>query len=61
MRLIKGMIYTEKMCFEPGGLTIEGDRIKKIERYGEETLTERTGNLCFAGTDRYSFSWLCRI
>lgn len=41
MRLIKGMIYTEKMCFEPGGLTIEGDRIKKIERYGEETLTER--------------------
>ena len=39
MRLIKGMIYTDKMCFEPGGITIEEDRIEKIERYEAGELT----------------------
>lgn len=41
MRLIKGMIYTDKMCFEPGSLVIEGDRIEKIDRCGEDALTEK--------------------
>ncbi len=41
MRLIKGMIYTDKMCFEPGSLIVEGDRIEKIDRCEEETLTEK--------------------
>ena len=41
MRLVKGMIYTDKMCFEPGSLTIEGDRIGKIGRCEEEMLTEK--------------------
>ena len=40
MRLVKGMIYTDKMCFEPGGITIEEDRIEKIERYEAGELTE---------------------
>lgn len=41
MRLIKGMIYTDRMCFEPGGLFVEEDHIEKIERYEESTLTEK--------------------
>lgn len=41
MRQIKGMIYTDRMCFEPGSLTVEGDRIERIERCGREALTEK--------------------
>lgn len=41
MRQIRGMIYTDRMCFEPGILTIEGDRIEKIDNCGEDALTEK--------------------
>ncbi|MDE6846022.1 MAG: amidohydrolase family protein, partial [Lachnospiraceae bacterium] len=38
------MIYTDKMCFEPGSITIEGDSIEKIECFGADQLTdEETG------------------
>lgn len=30
MRTIKGMIYTDKLCFEPGEITVSGDTIEKI-------------------------------
>lgn len=40
MRTIKGMIYTEKMCFEPGKITIAEDRIGQIELLGQGELTE---------------------
>lgn len=41
MRTIRGMIYTERFCFEPGEVTIEDDKIKKIELCREEALTEQ--------------------
>ena len=40
MRSVRGMIYTDKMCFEPGEIVIEGDRIEKIELCKVEELTE---------------------
>lgn len=40
MRTIKGMIYTDKMCFEAGTLTIEGDRIERIDLCDAGQLTE---------------------
>lgn len=40
MRSIRGMIYTDKMCFESGEVSIEGDRIEKIELCGEQELAE---------------------
>lgn len=40
MRTIKGMIYTERMCFEPGKITIAEDRIGQIELLGQGELTE---------------------
>ncbi|MDE7246595.1 MAG: N-acetylglucosamine-6-phosphate deacetylase [Lachnospiraceae bacterium] len=40
MRSVRGMIYTDRMCFEPGEITIEGDRIEKIELCKAEELTE---------------------
>lgn len=39
MRTIKGMIYTDKMCFEAGTLTIDGDRIEKIDLCDAGQLT----------------------
>lgn len=39
MRTIRGMIYTDKMCFEPGEITITGDTIEKIECFGDDRLT----------------------
>lgn len=39
MRTIRGMIYTERFCFEPGEITIEDDKIKKTELCREDTLT----------------------
>ena len=32
MRIIRGMVYMEKMCFEPGEVAIEGERIERVER-----------------------------
>ena len=43
MRTIRGMIYTDKMCFEPGVITIGGDSIEKIEYFGEDQLTKEEG------------------
>ena len=43
MRTIRGMIYTDKMCFEPGVITIGGDSIEKIECFGEDQLTKEEG------------------
>lgn len=39
MRQIKGMLYTEKFCFEAGVLTIDGDRILAVDKCDEEELT----------------------
>lgn len=41
MRTIRGMVYTERFRFEPGELTIEEDKIKKVELCGEDALTEQ--------------------
>lgn len=41
MRTIRGMVYTGRMCFEPGEIDIEGERIEKVERLGIGNLTER--------------------
>ncbi|MDE6386223.1 MAG: N-acetylglucosamine-6-phosphate deacetylase [Lachnospiraceae bacterium] len=50
MRTIKGMIYTDKMCFEPGKITIAEDRIGQIELFGQEELTEEeTGRYILPG------------
>lgn len=40
MRSIKGMIYTDKMCFEPGKITIKNDRIEQIQLCRAEELAE---------------------
>lgn len=40
MRTIKGMIYTDKMCFEPGEVTVVEDVIEKIELCDAGQLTE---------------------
>lgn len=40
MRTIRGMVYTERFCFEAGELTIADDKIEKIELCKEEALTE---------------------
>lgn len=37
---LKGLIYTERFCFEPGILCVEEDRIQKIEIGALEDLTE---------------------
>lgn len=41
MRTIRGMVYTERFCFEPGEITIEDDRIAKIEQRGTDGFTEK--------------------
>ncbi len=41
MRIIRGMVYTEKMCFEPGEVAIEGERIERVERCEAGALTEK--------------------
>lgn len=40
MRTIRGLIYTDKMCFEPGEITITGDSIEKVECFEDDQLTE---------------------
>lgn len=51
MRSIKGMIYTDQMCFSPGEIVIEADRIEKTEICKAEELTEKE-------KDRYIFPGL---
>ena len=41
MRIIRGMVYTDRMCFEPGEIAIEGERIERVERCEDSTLTEK--------------------
>ncbi len=41
MRIIRGMVYTDKMCFEAGEIVIEGERIEKVERCEQSALTEK--------------------
>ena len=41
MRVIRGMVYTDRMCFEPGEIVIEGERITKVERCEGSALTEQ--------------------
>ena len=41
MRIIRGMVYMEKMCFEPGEVAIEGERIERVERCEAGALTEK--------------------
>ncbi len=41
MRIIRGMVYTDKMCFEAGEVVIEGERIEKVERCEQSELTEK--------------------
>lgn len=41
MRTIRGMVYTERFCFEPGEIAIEGDKIAKIALCGREELAEK--------------------
>lgn len=41
MRKIRGMVYTDGMCFEPGEVVIEGERIEKVERCEAGALTEQ--------------------
>jgi N-acetylglucosamine-6-phosphate deacetylase len=35
------MVYMEKMCFEPGEVAIEGERIERVERCEAGALTEK--------------------
>ena len=44
MRTIRGMVYTDRMCFEPGEIVIEGERIGKVERCEVGALTEQEAN-----------------
>ncbi len=41
MRVLRGMVYTAGMCFEPGEVTIEGERIEKVEKVGADVLSEK--------------------
>ncbi|MDE7132531.1 MAG: N-acetylglucosamine-6-phosphate deacetylase, partial [Lachnospiraceae bacterium] len=40
MRTIRGMVYTDRFCFEVGEITITGDMIETVKRLEEEQLTE---------------------
>lgn len=40
MRTIRGLIYTDEMCFKPGEITITGDSIEKIECFEDNQLNE---------------------
>lgn len=41
MRVLRGMVYTDGMCFEPGEITVEGERIEKVEKVGADVLSEK--------------------
>lgn len=44
MRKIKGIIYTKDFIFEPGMITIEGDRISSVEHCAIEALAKEEKN-----------------
>ena len=39
MRKIRGMVFTDRMCFEPGEVAIEGERIEGVESCDAAELT----------------------
>lgn len=41
MRVLRGMVYTDGMCFEPGEITVEGERIENVEKVGADVLSEK--------------------
>lgn len=41
MRIIRGMVYTDRMCFEPGEVVIDGERIENVARCESDVLTEK--------------------
>lgn len=41
MRVLRGMVYTDGMCFEPGEITVEGERIEKVKKVGADVLSEK--------------------
>lgn len=41
MRTIRGMVYTDRMNFEPGEVAIEGERIESVEGCEAGALTEK--------------------
>lgn len=41
MRKIRGMVYTDRMCFEPGEVVIEEERIERVEGCEAGALTEK--------------------
>ncbi len=41
MRIIRGMVYTDSMCFEPGELVIEDERIENVARCEAGALAEK--------------------
>lgn len=40
MRIIRGMIYSDRLCFEPGEIAIEGERIASVEPCRADDLTQ---------------------
>lgn len=41
MRIIRGMVYTDRMCFEPGEVVIDGEWIENVARCESDVLTEK--------------------
>lgn len=41
MRIIRGMIYSDRLCFEPGEIAIEGERIASVEPCRADDLTQK--------------------
>lgn len=41
MRIIRGMVYTDRMCFEPGEIAIAGERIENVARCAAGAFTEQ--------------------
>lgn len=41
MRVLRGMVYTDRMCFEPGEVVIDGEQIEKVEQCDAGALTEK--------------------
>lgn len=41
MRIIRGMVYTDEMCFVPGEVVIDGERIENVARCEAGAFTEK--------------------
>lgn len=41
MRVLRGMVYTDRMRFEPGEITVEGERIEKVEQVEAGVLSQK--------------------